>query len=645
MVESRWLRWIGPGVVALGAVGADRVHDARRRARARGRRAPAPDAPATGRGGSRPARGRDRRTARRRRGSGSTRCSTAMARWPGSACRSARRRRGRADAATLPPSRSRPARSAGIVLVGADDGARRGSTLLDVARRLRLVARPTSATSSGARRSTRPGRDVYEIRVDRADPRRPRDLAPAARRRGRGRRASSPPIAPTARFGRDLLDRVHLGRSPVTGSRSSPAARSPAGRRIARPATAVAVALARRPGSRAARRLRRRRGRDLRGVPRAPLPDRRDGSRDRRRSRSLDRCGRAAASQPPTHGPRARGPRGDRAVTARIVALDGHGDGRRDLGPIAAGLRSAGAARSAQQPRRAAGRLGPARPGRPPAGRPSVTPADPPPRPGRRDRPARRGDPMTPNDPERPPRRRRGAGRSPPCCSALALPAAGRRRARAGPVARRRSVRPEPGARFRWRSGAEPTAAIKTAINAAAADATATQGSKAATFAYDTAGANPIGYGAGRDVRGERARLLHADAPDGFTMWLREQGHVFDWGTLKWCQAYAARRTAATTPRRSRSTSSATSRASTTTSTTPTIATTTTPSSRRSRGRSRRRGWNRHTFGRCDVATLQRRVRRAVDRPRSTRPASTVDPVLTLAASPDVGRRPAARRR
>jgi len=26
--------------------------------------------------------------------------------------------------------------------------------------------------------------------------------------------------------------------------------------------------------------------------------------------------------------------------------------------------------------------------------------------------------------------------------------------------------------------------------------------------------------------------------PSGFTMWLREQGHVFDWGSLKWCQAY-----------------------------------------------------------------------------------------------------------
>ena len=23
-------------------------------------------------------------------------------------------------------------------------------------------------------------------------------------------------------------------------------------------------------------------------------------------------------------------------------------------------------------------------------------------------------------------------------------------------------------------------------------------------------------------------------------MWLREQGHVYDWGTLKWCQAYAS---------------------------------------------------------------------------------------------------------
>src|SRR6476660_9041735 len=51
--------------------------------------------------------------------------------------------------------------------------------------------------------------------------------------------------------------------------------------------------------------------------------------------------------------------------------------------------------------------------------------------------------------------------------------------------------------RFRWRSGSEPTAAIKAAIKAAAADASATRASKAALFTYDAAGPNPIGYGTG----------------------------------------------------------------------------------------------------------------------------------------------------
>src|SRR5689334_6572842 len=51
--------------------------------------------------------------------------------------------------------------------------------------------------------------------------------------------------------------------------------------------------------------------------------------------------------------------------------------------------------------------------------------------------------------------------------------------------------------RYRWRSGSEPSAAIKSAIQSAAADANASRGSKAATFTYDSGGANPIGYGAG----------------------------------------------------------------------------------------------------------------------------------------------------
>ena len=55
MAESRWLRWIGPGVVALGAVALDRVNDARRRR------------PAVGAARLRRSAGRrDRRGARRR---------------------------------------------------------------------------------------------------------------------------------------------------------------------------------------------------------------------------------------------------------------------------------------------------------------------------------------------------------------------------------------------------------------------------------------------------------------------------------------------------------------------------------------------------------------------------------------------------
>lgn len=92
--------------------------------------------------------------------------------------------------------------------------------------------------------------------------------------------------------------------------------------------------------------------------------------------------------------------------------------------------------------------------------------------------------------------------------------------------------------RFRWRSGAEPAAAIKTAIKAAAADATRSRASKAPTFTYDAGAGNPIGYGTGATCGVNGLACFTRDAPSGFTMWLREQGHVFDWGTLKWCQSY-----------------------------------------------------------------------------------------------------------
>jgi hypothetical protein len=88
---------------------------------------------------------------------------------------------------------------------------------------------------------------------------------------------------------------------------------------------------------------------------------------------------------------------------------------------------------------------------------------------------------------------------------------------------------------FRWRSGSEPPAAIRTAIRDAAADSNATRASQAATFVYDAAGSSLIGYGTGTcGVNG--IGCFTRTAPTGFTMWLREHGRPFDWGTLRWCQ-------------------------------------------------------------------------------------------------------------
>lgn len=91
---------------------------------------------------------------------------------------------------------------------------------------------------------------------------------------------------------------------------------------------------------------------------------------------------------------------------------------------------------------------------------------------------------------------------------------------------------------FSWRSGSVPTSAIQTAIKAAAADVAASRASQAASYVYDPAGPSLIGYGTGATCGVNGLACFTRSLPSTFTMWLREQGHVYDWGTLKWCQAY-----------------------------------------------------------------------------------------------------------
>lgn len=92
---------------------------------------------------------------------------------------------------------------------------------------------------------------------------------------------------------------------------------------------------------------------------------------------------------------------------------------------------------------------------------------------------------------------------------------------------------------YSWRSGSVPPDVYKGAINAAAADASASRGSQAATFSYSSSGSNPIGYGTAATCSIKGIACFTRNAPTSFTMWMREQGHRFDWGSLRWCQAYS----------------------------------------------------------------------------------------------------------
>jgi hypothetical protein len=93
---------------------------------------------------------------------------------------------------------------------------------------------------------------------------------------------------------------------------------------------------------------------------------------------------------------------------------------------------------------------------------------------------------------------------------------------------------------FRWRSGSEPPAAIKTAIRDAASGSNASRASQAAVFVYASGGSNLIGYGPSATCGVNGIGCFTRTAPSGgFTMWLREHGRVFDWGVLRWCEMYS----------------------------------------------------------------------------------------------------------
>jgi hypothetical protein len=90
---------------------------------------------------------------------------------------------------------------------------------------------------------------------------------------------------------------------------------------------------------------------------------------------------------------------------------------------------------------------------------------------------------------------------------------------------------------FQWKSGEVPPSKMQIPILNGADDATESKASKAPSIAYDADGDSTVEYGLNVFCgAGGLACADGWDAPDSFKVAFREHGHVFDWGTLKWCQ-------------------------------------------------------------------------------------------------------------
>jgi hypothetical protein len=89
---------------------------------------------------------------------------------------------------------------------------------------------------------------------------------------------------------------------------------------------------------------------------------------------------------------------------------------------------------------------------------------------------------------------------------------------------------------YRWSSAGTPPSAMRTAINEAADDANASRRSRSPSFDYDAGASNLVSYGADVPCGVNGLACMRRDPPGWFGVWFRENGHRFDWGTLRWCE-------------------------------------------------------------------------------------------------------------
>jgi len=96
--------------------------------------------------------------------------------------------------------------------------------------------------------------------------------------------------------------------------------------------------------------------------------------------------------------------------------------------------------------------------------------------------------------------------------------------------------KPNQALNFRWGNASTMPSSMKVAITNGAADSTQSRQSKAPTYAYDPAGPNVVYYGGSVPCGTYGIACFVRNAPTGFTIWFREDGHRFDFGPLRWCE-------------------------------------------------------------------------------------------------------------
>lgn len=90
---------------------------------------------------------------------------------------------------------------------------------------------------------------------------------------------------------------------------------------------------------------------------------------------------------------------------------------------------------------------------------------------------------------------------------------------------------------YEWKAGSEPPTWLRGAINSAARSAGAESGAGTPTFTYRDGAPSAVSY-TGNIPTGYAIGYATSNAPKSFSIRLRPQGYVLDWGTLRWCQFY-----------------------------------------------------------------------------------------------------------